>query len=69
MIDFLRANPWCSREEYTWHMTIPQIRLASFDFSHVEYLDKENGGEDGNTVVIGPDEALTNLTDLGVPIL
>lgn len=44
MIDFLRSNPWCSRDEYLWQMTVGQVRLASFDFSHVEYLhDKKKG--------------------------
>lgn len=38
MCDFLRANPWCSRHEYLWDMTIAQVKLASIDFSHNEYL-------------------------------
>lgn len=38
MCDFLKANPWCSREEYLWGMTVPQVKLASIDFSHTEYL-------------------------------
>lgn len=41
MIDFLRANPYVTREEYLWHWTIPQILLASYDFSHVEYLSEK----------------------------
>lgn len=46
MIDFLRSNPWCSRDEYLWQMTVGQVRLASFDFSHVEYLhDKKKKGK------------------------
>lgn len=46
MVDFLRSNPWCSRDEYLWQMTVGQVRLASFDFSHVEYLpDKKRKGK------------------------
>ena len=41
MIDFLRANTWCSQEEYKWRMTVPQVRLASMDFTHIEYLSDE----------------------------
>lgn len=41
MIDFLRANTWCSMNDYLWGMTIPQIKLASHDYSHVEYLASE----------------------------
>jgi len=38
MCDFLKANPWCSRNEYLWDMTIPQIKIASLDYSHTEYI-------------------------------
>ena len=41
MIDFLRANPYVSREEYLWHWTVPQVKRASLDYSHVEYLTEE----------------------------
>ena len=37
MIDFLRANPFVSREQYMWEWTIPQITLSSMDFTRVEY--------------------------------
>jgi len=69
MIDFLRANPWCSQEEYKWRMTVPQIRLASFDFSHVEYRGKDNGITVEDTISIDSGEELDNLTDLGIPVL
>lgn len=68
MIDFLRANPWCSREEYMWEMTIPQIKLASIDFSHVEYLsDKKDKNNMGKVINSGDD--LKNMNDLGIPII
>lgn len=41
MVDFLRSNTWCSRDEYLWGMTVGQVRLSSFDFSHVEYGNKD----------------------------
>ena len=67
MIDFLRANLWCSREEYLWSMTVPQIRLASLDFSHVEYMDK--GDSSQHTINIESADDLKNLSDLGFPII
>lgn len=68
MIDFLRANPWCSLEEYMWEMTVPQIKLASIDFSHVEYLsDKKNKNNTGKVINSGDD--LKNMNDLGIPII
>lgn len=73
MIDFLRSNTWCSQEEYKWGMTVPQIRLASMDFTHIEYLSdsekKSNGGKKiGNAMVLDGDDA-KNLNDLGIPII
>lgn len=65
MVDFLRANPWCSREEYLWQMTVGQVRLASFDFSHVEYIDKDKA----KVKRIGGTKDLKNLNDLGIPII
>lgn len=41
MVDFLKQNPYVTREEYMWEWTIPQIRLASYDFTHVRYLSEE----------------------------
>lgn len=68
MIDFLRSNTWCSQEEYKWQMSIPQVHLASMDFTHIEYLsDKDK--KDDNTVVVNGADDLRNLSDLGIPII
>jgi hypothetical protein len=74
MIDFLRANTWCSQEQYKWHMTVPQVRLAGMDFSHVEYLsDKEQARQKGNANAIVLDDGKGSdigfLNDLGIPII
>lgn len=75
MIDFLRANTWCSQEEYKWQMTVPQVRLASMDFTHIEYLsdeekkDNKKKNKAKNTTVINGAEDFKNLNDLGIPIL
>ena len=71
MIDFLRTNTWCSQEEYKWQMTVPQVRLASMDFTHIEYLsdnEKQNGNLQNARVINGVED-LKNLNDLGIPIL
>lgn len=52
MVDFLRANTWCSLDQYMWGMSMAQIQLASMDFTRTEYLNKE----DKNTIVIGEDD-------------
>lgn len=41
MVDFLKNNPYVTREEYMWEWSIPQIRLASFDYTHIVYLSDE----------------------------
>lgn len=65
MIDFLRENPYVTREEYLWEWTISQIRLASYDFTHVKYLS-EKEAKKKNAVVI--DNADDLLNDLGMPV-
>lgn len=52
-------------EELKWEMTVGQLRLASLDFSHVEYLDKDNNKKKKKSVKINP----KNFTDLGAPII
>lgn len=66
MVDFLRSNPWCSRDEYLWQMTVGQVRLSSFDFSHVEYGKNK---KDKKVSKIGSADDLKNLNDLGLPII
>lgn len=69
MIDFLRANPYVTREEYLWQWTIPQIKLASYDFSHVEYLSEAQAKKEKarrNTIVF--DNPMDLVNDLGIPI-
>lgn len=74
MIDFLRANTWCSQEEYKWRMTVPQVRLASMDFTHIEYLsDEEKKNQQNknlkNATVLDSSDGSKNLNDLGIPII
>lgn len=73
MVDFLRANTWCSQEEYKWGMTVPQVRLASMDFSHIEYLTEKEKSKNKkslkNAKEINGAKDLRMLNDLGVPVI
>ena len=64
MVDFLKANPFISLEDYKWNLSVPIIRLMSCDNTRVHYLsDKEiekRNLQDGSTVDL--------TTDLGSPI-
>lgn len=68
MIDFIKANPSVSRDEYLWEWTIPQIKLASFDNTHVEYLtEKQAKIEKQRRYAMRYDTAKGLATDLGIP--
>lgn len=64
MIDFLRQNPYVTKEQYMWEWTVPQIKLATFDFTHIVYLSEEQ-------VKMKKGKKLDEnslISDLGVPL-
>ena len=46
MFDFIKAYPSVTMEQYMWHMTVPQILLAQYDTTHIEYLSEEQAKKD-----------------------
>lgn len=68
MIDFLKAHPSVSKDEYLWGWTVPQIHLAICDNTHVEYLSEEQARIEKarrNSIKVSG----SNITnDLGIPI-
>jgi len=66
MMDFIKAYPSVTKEQYMWEWTVPQIKLASADNTRVVYLSEKQAEMmkakqyDGNN--------LSELSDLGVPI-
>lgn len=70
MIDFLRANTWCSQQHYLWEMSVAQVQLSSVDFTHIDYNRRKaerKKGKKGRPVSVG--EMMKNTTDYGVPII
>ena len=65
MVDFLKANPFVTMEEYKWGLSVPMIRLMSIDNTRVHYLS-EKQAQDKNATKIDSAEDLMN--DLGMPI-
>ena len=68
MIDFLKAHPSVSKDEYMWGWTVPQIHLAICDNTHIEYLTEDQAKRDklrSHSVKVDNTEA---LNDLGIPI-
>lgn len=73
MTDFLKENTWCSLHQYQWELSVAQIRLMSFDFTHIEHLDTDKSRKPPeslkNAKVIGSVDDLKNLNDFGIPII
>ena len=64
MVDFLKAKPFVSMEDYKWRLSVPMIKIMAMDNTHINYLsDKQI--ERRNSKVIGNG---AKLNDLGLPI-
>lgn len=67
MVDFLKAYPFVSMEDYKWKLSVPMIKLMCADNTRIHYLsDKEKERRKGR-VIDGSNGSLMN--DLGIPIL
>jgi hypothetical protein len=65
MVDFLKANPFVSMEDYKWKLSVPMIKLMSMDNTHIHYLSEKQAEKRKSKVIDGKN--LTN--DLGIPII
>lgn len=65
MVDFLKAFPFVSMDDYRWKLSVPYIRLMSVDNTRVHYLSDEQIKRK-NATVINSVEELVN--DFGIPI-
>jgi hypothetical protein len=66
MVDFLKAFPFMTMEDYRWNLSIPMIRIMMIDHTRVEYLSKKEVERSKATVISSADEL---LNDLGCPIM
>ena len=68
-MDFLKANPYMSMEDYQWKYSIPMIKIMGMDNSHVNYLsEKEAERRKGKTVKTKGASVQELNNDLGVAI-
>lgn len=65
MVDFLKAYPFVSMEEYKWGLSVPMIKLMSMDNTHIHYLSEKQAKNRNSKVIDGK----SLMTDLGIPIL
>lgn len=45
-MDFLKSYPNVTRDEYMWKWSVPQIKLAMYDNTHIEYIKDKNKKRD-----------------------
>ena len=58
-----------TREQYMWEWTIPQVRLATYDYTHVNYLSEEEAKAAKKAKnVKSYDNPQDLVNDLGIPI-
>ena len=65
MVDFLKANPFVTMDDYKWVLSVPMIRLMISDNTRIHYMSEKEAKMD-NAVVINDAEDLMN--DLGMSI-
>ena len=64
MVDFLKANPFVSMEDYKWGLSVPMIRLMSIDNTRVHYMTDKQAQNSKSKRIDG--SYITS--DLGIPI-
>lgn len=60
-MDFLKQFPFVTKEEYLWEWSVPQVRLASHDSTHVHYLSEKEQKKKNATIVDSADDLLKSL--------
>lgn len=65
MVDFLKANPFVTMDDYKWGLSVPMIRLMVTDNTRIHYMSEKEAQKE-NAVVINDADDLMN--DLGMSI-
>ena len=65
MVDFLKANPFISMEQYIRAMNPAMIRIMTADNTHVRYLSEKEAQQRKAKVLDGKNL----MNDLGIPII
>lgn len=65
MVDFLKANPFVTMNDYKWGLSVPMIRLMITDNTRIHYMSEKEATKE-NAVVINDADDLMN--DLGMSI-
>lgn len=69
MVDFLKAYPFVTMEQYFWELSAPMIRLMSYDATRVIYLsDKEAKKQKIRRTAQRVDDPMELMADTGAPV-
>lgn len=69
MMDFLKAYPFITIEDYRWKLSVVEVRLMSYDASRIIYLsDKESKKQRTVKTAQRVDNPMELMTDVGVPV-
>lgn len=49
MMDYLKAMPSVSMNDYMWKLTVPQISLGTIDTTRLEYPKNKDEKKNGNS--------------------
>lgn len=61
MVDFLKANPFVTMEQYKWGLSVPMIKIMSMDNTHVHYLSEKQSKKKNATVINSAEDLLNDL--------
>lgn len=65
MVDFLKANPFVSMEDYKWGLSSTMIKLMCADNTRIHYLSEKQAKMKNATVINSVDDL---MNDLGMSI-
>lgn len=69
MVDFLKANPFMTMDDYLWKYSIPMIKIMGMDNSHVNYLSEKQAKRHITHDLFRGATGLEEITtDLGTPV-
>ena len=69
MVDFLKANPFMTMDDYLWKYSIPMIKIMGMDNSHVNYLSEKQSKNRGDKTIDTKNMSIEELNnDLGTKI-
>ena len=71
MVDFIKAFPSVSIDDYLWKLSVPMVQLMRFDNTHLEHLSEKEAKRrkaERDAVQIGGEYGFDGLNDLGQPM-